>query len=138
MHNSTLLHRQVHPAWVQDNQLSSQVFETGVTNIPTGITSQVFAPTPKDENKLSVYNGEKFSAEEAYNHYVLELESAGVVSVTVEEANSTTLQCVEDNVPFDGHSYIDFADLGTNQVKAKAKILKNFANKRNWTFRNTL
>lgn len=136
MQNSTLLHRQVHPAWVQDNQLSAQVFETEIANIQTGITSQVFTPTPKDDNQLSVYNGEKFTAEEAYQHFTVELDSAGVVSVTIEETNSINLQCVENNDPFEGHSYIDFGKLGTSQVKAKAKILKNFANKRNWTYKN--
>lgn len=138
MQDNTLLHRQVHPAFVQDNQLSSQVFETQLTNIATGITSQVFAPTPKDNNQLSVYNGDKFTAEQAYRHYILQLESVGVVSVTVEETNSIQLECVENNTPFNGHSYIDFAQLSANQVKSKAKILKNLANKRNWTFKNSL
>lgn len=41
MHQDTLLLRQVHPSFVQANNISSQVFN---------ITSQVFRPTPKDEN----------------------------------------------------------------------------------------
>jgi hypothetical protein len=67
MQNSTLLHRQVHPAWVQDNQLSAQVFETEIANIQTGITSQVFSPTPKDDNQLSVYNGENLLPKKLFN-----------------------------------------------------------------------
>jgi len=39
MTENTLLLRQVHPSFVQDGK----------------ITSQVFRPTPKDENKLSMY-----------------------------------------------------------------------------------
>lgn len=99
MDKSTLLHRQVNPNFVINQTVSSQVFEIN-------IASSVFNPTPKDENKLSVYNGEKFSAEDSFGHFTLEYKSAGVVSVTVDECNSINLEAIEDNFPFDGHSYI--------------------------------
>jgi hypothetical protein len=136
MDKSTLLHRQVHPSFVQENKISFQVFE----NIPSTelqITSSVFSPTPKDENKLSVYNGNKYSPEQSFNHYLQSYKSVGVVSVTVEECENTSLICKEDNNPFDGHSYIDFQTLAGNSVKAKAKILKALATKRGWQFKNT-
>ena len=65
MTDDTLLLRQVNPAWIQDGR----------------ITSQVFRPTPKDSKRLSVYDGDQISAEDAWSHYVreLELESVGVL-----------------------------------------------------------
>jgi hypothetical protein len=53
MTDTSLIHRQVHPSFVQAGSISSQVFS---------VTSQVFKPTPKDLGKLSVYNGEKYTA----------------------------------------------------------------------------
>jgi len=134
MQKSTLLHRQVHPSFTQDNKISSQVFEEDkITNLH--ITSLVFTPTPKDDNKLSVYNGDKFTAEESHTHFTASFQSAGVVSVSVEECESITLSAFEDNNPFNGHSVIDFKDLGKKDVKAKAKLLKSFAVKRDWSFK---
>jgi len=129
MDDETLLHRQVHPAFVQGNSISEQVFQ---------ITSQVFKPTEKDEGLLSVYNGNKFTAEESYEHYVssTEFESIGVVSVSKEECNDASLTVVEDNDPFDGHSSIDFNGLSQNQISKKAKLLKSKAMDRGWQFIN--
>jgi len=135
MDKSTLLHRQVHPTFVQENKISSQVFEIP-PQTELQITSSVFSPTSKDDNKLSVYNGNKFSAEQSFVHYTQTYKSAGVVSVTVEECENTSLTCKEDNNPFEGHSYIDFASLSGNQLKAKAKVLKSLAIKRDWQFKN--
>lgn len=134
MQDLTLLHRQVHPSFVQDNKISSQVFEEDRVGDPT-ITSLVFTPTPKDENKLSVYNGDKHSPEESYDHYTRSLQSAGVVSVSLEECKKISLDAVEDNNPFNGHSVIDFKDLLKREVKTKAKLLKSFAVARDWTFK---
>ena len=116
MKKETLLHRQVHPSFVQGDQISVQVF----------ITSQVFKPTPKDDNKLSVYNSEKFTAKESYSHFISDPtnSSIGVVSVNLEECNLEELTVVEDNQPFDGHCYIDFKNLASNQVEKKAKKFK--------------
>jgi len=134
MQDSTILHRQVHPKFIQDNKISSQAFE--VDPKPVGnIFSSVFVPSELDKNQLSVYNGEKFNAEESFSHYTKTLESAGVVSVTIEECKSIDLDAVEDNKPFDGHSYIDFNTLGTSQAKVKAKKLKAKAVARDWTFK---
>jgi hypothetical protein len=133
MKENTLLHRQVHPNFIQNNKFSVQVFESD-NNVPT-ITSSVFVPKKSDEGELSVYNGDKFSAEESHNHYVKELESAGVVSVTIAECKAIDLSAVEDNKPYDGHSFIDFKKLPTSQIKIKAKILKSKAATRDWTYK---
>jgi hypothetical protein len=129
MHQNTLLLRQVHPSFVQADKISSQVFN---------ITSQVFRPTPKDENKLSVYNGERFTPEVSYTHFKKIDEnnkSYGVVAVTVQECGSENLSCEEDNDPFDGHSIIDFTSLNNGQIEKKAKKLKAFAITRGWLYR---
>lgn len=127
MTDTTLLHRQVHPAFVQGDHVSDQVFT---------ITSQVFKPTKKDKGELSVYNGDKFSAEESFNHFISnpDFKSKGVVSVTKEECEEIYLSVTENNIPFDGHSYIDFNGLSPKQISKKAKLLKSRAISRNWQF----
>lgn len=131
MDGNTLLHRQVHPSWVQNNIVSAQAFEQ-IT-----VSSQTFSPTPKDNNKLSVYNGNKYTAESSYIHHTRSHLSAGVLSVLKSECESVyPLTVTEDNDPFDGHSYIDFTQvLSKGQVKAKAQKLRDLAVARNWTFK---
>ena len=125
MTDDTLLHRQVHPHFIVNDKISSQVFSVS-------IASTVFKPTLKDEGKLSVYNGDKYTAEQSYEHY--EYLSAGVVSVSKKECTSEELECTEDNNPFDGHSYINFEGLSNNQIEKKAKKLKSLAVKRGWQY----
>ncbi len=124
LESDTLLLRQVHPSFVQGDSFSSQVF-----------SSQTFRPTPKDEFKLSVYNGKKFSASTAFAHFTQEYTSAGVAGVLVEECNQEGLATEEDNYPFDGHCFIDFQGLTSNAVGKKAKKLKALALKRGWLHR---
>ncbi len=128
MEKQTLLHRQVHPSFVQADKISLQVFI---------ITSQVFKPTPKDDSKLSVYNSEKFTAKESFSHFISEPKnnSIGVVSVNVEECSLESLPVIEDNIPFDGHCHIDFKNLTSNQVEKKAKKLKLAAMNRGWQYK---
>lgn len=131
MQKDTLLLRQVHPSFIQADKISSQVFS---------ITSQVFKPTPKDNNKLSVYNGEKYSPQESHTHFTnidKSYKSHGVVAVSVEECNNEVLNCEENNIPFDGHSFIDFEPLSINQIEKKAKKLKNYAMSRGWLYKQT-
>ncbi|MBP5982284.1 MAG: hypothetical protein KA734_01070 [Fluviicola sp.] len=124
MHQSTLLLRQIHPSFIQNSAVSSQAFE---------ITSVVFNPTPKDDGKLSVYNGDKFSAKEAFDHFTKNYSSIGVLAVTMLEVQNAGLDAAEDNLPFDGHAYIDYTKITSNgQRKSKAKILKKHATNRGW------
>ncbi|TLX27412.1 hypothetical protein FE904_01505 [Chryseobacterium indologenes] len=133
MTEKTLLHRQIHPSWVQNDTVSSQAFLTD-----SNIASLAFTPSEKDDKKLSVYNGEKFSAEESFVHYTANLKSTGVLSVTVEEVVSISdLKVQEDNDPFDGHSIIDYSTVeNSTQIKKKAKRLKGFAVQRGWTHKD--
>lgn len=130
MTGETLLHRQINPNWVQNTTISSQAFLSEVD-----ISSQSFTPTEKDEDLLSVYNGEKFTAEESYIHYRKNYPSIGVLSVNVTEVYSIDkLSCVENNDPFDGHSIINYTEVESkNQIKKKAKLLRNLAVARGWT-----
>lgn len=118
MNSRTRLLRQVHPAWVQQGR----------------ITSQVFRPTPKDEGKLSVYDGDLISAEKAWEHYTqrLELRSAGVVAVTEGECRDLGLPVLSDPKTFREHVLIDFSALPDKEVKRKAQSLKTTAMARGW------
>ena len=102
-----LLHRQVNPGWIQDGEFSSQTFK----------------PTPKDENKLSVYDGKQMDAADSFEHYttVQKLDSAGVASVSTIEVEAVALKWGIDGTPFPQHGQIDFAGLSGNQAKAKAR-----------------
>ena len=133
MKEKSLLHRQIHPSFVVNDIVSNQAFlENGLV-----VSSGAFNPTEKDENKLSVYNGEKYSAKDSYEHYISNYSSYGVLSITVEEVKSTSpLFISEDSNPFDGHCYVDFSSvLSKNQRTKKAGKLRDIAVARNWTYR---
>lgn len=121
MNAGTLLHRQVHPSWVQEGRVSSQVFK----------------PTSKDEHCLSVYDGDQIDAESAWRHYVntLNLESIGVLAVTVWECEILELTVVPDPDAFPEHVCIDFRGLTNRQIEKKAKTLNLTARSRGWQFR---
>jgi len=130
MNKETLLHRQIHPTWVQNDTISSQAFLA-----ENNIASLAFIPSEKDDKKLSVYNGEKFTPKESYTHFTSEYQSTGVLSVTIDEVDSVDNLIVEENNnPFDGHSVIDYSNIeNSTQIKKKAKKIKNLAVKRGWT-----
>lgn len=134
MNSDTLLHRQINPSWVQNDVVSSQAFIN-----EKSIASLAFNPSDKDKNKLSVYNGDKYTAEESYMHFTESLSSAGVLSVTVEEVSSLPdLFAYEDNNPFNGHSIIDYTKVPTKtQVEKRARKLKGIAIARGWTYKKT-
>ena len=118
MNTDTILFRQVHPSFIQAGRITSQVFE----------------PTPKDEGKLSVYDGDQIDAEGSYLHYTLEHESSGVMGVSHSECTSLDLDVVADPRPFPEHVLIDFSKFGKSGIKKKAKKLKSFALKREWQY----
>ena len=121
MNAGTLLLRQVHPSFVQRGR----------------ITSQVFSPTPKDQNRLSVYDGDQISAEAAWMHYTsqLHLRSVGVVAVTVSECVNMGLQACADPSDFREHAVIEFANIDRSRSRALAKRLRVAAKERGWLYR---
>ncbi|QDU36305.1 hypothetical protein Mal4_05900 [Maioricimonas rarisocia] len=120
MDNSTLLYRQVHPDWIQQGRVSSQVFR----------------PTPKDEHKLSVYDGNQIDAQDAWSHYTETLghRSAGVLAVTVQECRGQELVVSPDPEPFPEHALIDFSGHSQSRIRKKAKALRSLADERGWQF----
>jgi len=119
-----LLHRQVHPSFLQKGRISSQAFR----------------PTPKDEDQLSVSRGSMTTAEDAYALYTeeKELESAGVWSVTVGECQTVDLksyyQPAEEPVHDPAHGFIDFRGLTSNAKEKRSKRLAAMARARGCQF----
>ncbi|CAJ3291647.1 MULTISPECIES: hypothetical protein [Burkholderia] len=114
MNDQTLLLRQVHPNFFPDGEVSSQAF----------------FPFPKDDGKLSVYDGDQIAAEDSHRHYTgdLGLQSAGVWAVNGEEVGSVGLAFRPD--PVEGnpaHAVVDFGVLAEKECRKLAKRLRKLA-----------
>ncbi len=122
MNGTTQLLRQIHPHFVQDGRPSSQAFR----------------PTPKDEQKLSVYDGSQITPAESWEHYTSDqgLQSCGVMAVTVDECGALELPVAPDPKPFPEHVLIDFSAYSKGKIEKKAKLLKARAEGRGWLFRD--
>lgn len=120
MDNNTLLLRQIHPAFVQQGR----------------VTSQAFRPTPKDQNRLSVYDGDQITANNAFEHYTQQLgySSMGVLAVTIDECNDVQLPVQPDPEPYPEHVVIEIAGLGKRDIEIRAKQLRTKAELRGWLF----
>ena len=117
MNGSTPLLRQIHPSFVKLGR----------------ITSQAFRPTPKDEHKLSVYDGDLITPAAAWQHYrTRNLESAGVLAVTVGECQNEDLPVRSSPEHFLEHAEIDYTGLSSNECERKGKKLKGAAEARGW------
>lgn len=121
---ATLLLRQINPSFVQAGR----------------VTSQAFRPTPKDENQLSVYDGDQIQAQAAWQHFTATpgCRSAGVMAVTHAECTSEQLPVTSDGVPFPEHVSIDFSAFSKGEVEKKAKVLTRQAQARDWLFQAEL
>lgn len=116
---TTLVFRQIHPSFVKLGR----------------VTSQAFRPTPKDQQKLSVYNGDLITAPASWEHYrTRQLESVGVMAVTVEECTKQDLVVRSSPQEFAEHAEIDFLDFTSNQCEKKAKKLREVADHRGWLY----
>ncbi|MEO5335237.1 MAG: hypothetical protein H7839_24775 [Magnetococcus sp. YQC-5] len=123
MDDTTLLLRQIHPCFFQNGQVSSQAFR----------------PTPKDENRLSVYDGDQITPQQAWEHFTRmpRCTSIGVMGVTVAECAALLLPTHPDPAPFPEHAIIDFSACTKSQVEKKAKQLRMQATARDWLYRAT-
>lgn len=121
MNNETLLYRQVHPLFVHAGE----------------VTSQVFRPTPKDEGKLSVYDGDLIAPDESWRHYTsqLGLPSCGVLAVSVAECEALGLSVESDPVPYPAHAVIVFEGLSRSARERKSDGLRKAAISRGWRHR---
>lgn len=114
MNDRTLLLRQVHPNFFPDGEVSSQAF----------------VPFPKDDGKLSTYDGDQITAEASHQHYTvnLGLESVGVWAINGEEAASIGLTYQSDSVAGNrAHAIVDFGVLPEKECRKLAKRLRKFA-----------
>ena len=121
MNSETLLLRQINPNFIRRGR----------------VTSQAFKPTPKDEQRLSVYDGDQITAEESWKHFTKSQEhrSVGVMAVTVHECETEGTEVVPDPGPFREHVVVDFSELSGNRSRAVAKILRVLAETRGWQYK---
>ena len=121
MNAGTLLLRQISPAFrKEDGQVGYLAFR----------------PFPKDQGKVSVYDGDQIAADEAWRHYKneLHLESVGVMAVTASECEGNRAIPNIDGNPYPAHGQIDFSALSKKEVKAAAKGLAGLATRRGWLY----
>ncbi len=119
MTGATLLLRQIHPSWVQ----------AGFA------TSQAYRPTPKDDSKLSGYDGDRITAGASFLHYttVWNLASAGTTAVSVDECTEEGLPCNPDPLPdCPEQAVIDFTGLTDKECYRKSKKIQAKARARGW------
>lgn len=121
-----ILFRQVHPSFFDQGEPSSQTF----------------APTPKDNNKLSVDRSSLTSAREAYELFTGNGHlSVAVYGLSVGDFSEEKIETFPDPIPpSDGnaanpaHAYADYSQHTGNQQKNKAKRLKRKAISRGCLF----
>ena len=121
MTDETIIYRQIHPSFVQ----------AGFS------TSQAFRPTPKDESKLSVYDGDLISPELSWKHYTekLQFASAGVQGLAVSECNAESLKVYSDTAEsFAEHAVIDFGKFTDKECRKISKQLQAKAAERGWLY----
>lgn len=120
MNDDTLLLRQIHPAFLQGNRPSSQAFK----------------PTPKDQQKISAYDGDRIKPIDAYRHYTNDLgyNSQGVLAVTLSECVNLGLNAYSDPDPFPEHVLVDFSPYNRSETEKRAKKLRDKALTRGWQY----
>uniref|UniRef100_A4Y099 Uncharacterized protein n=1 Tax=Ectopseudomonas mendocina (strain ymp) TaxID=399739 RepID=A4Y099_ECTM1 len=118
MKPESLLLRQIHPSFVQEGR----------------VTSQAFRPTPKDEFHLSVDNGDKSSAKDAWQRFINTpgCSSIGVQAVRAADCEEQELPVIEDGTPYPEHCSIDFSAEQKKSIERKAKALRTKAESIGW------
>lgn len=120
MNDHTKLLRQVHPSFIQNGS----------------VTSQAFRPTPKDDEKLSFYDGDQIDPKTSYDHFTSNpnCKSSGVLAVTVSECAAQSLSAEPDPEAFAEHVLVDYSGLSKKQIEKTAKILRSKAVARDWLY----
>lgn len=121
MNSDTMLHRQIHPGFIQASRVSSQAFR----------------PTPKDQQLLSVYDGDQMNAENSWRHYTeqLRLASVGVLGLKVSEFEAQALPARPDPLDdFPAHAVVDYSALTNSMIEKKSRILRKLAEDRGWLY----
>lgn len=120
----TLLLRQIHPSFIQNGR----------------VTSQAFRPTPKDEFLLSVDDGDRVSAEAAWQRFIANpaCKSIGVQAISQAECAAQELPVIEDGQPNPEHCSVDFTAFEKKAIEKKSKLLRAQAETRGWLFREAV
>jgi len=120
MRLETVLLRQVNPSFIQNGR----------------VTSQVFRPTPKDHELLSVDNGDLITPEASFFRFTAasHCRSFGVLGVSAKECSDCSLQIIEDGDPYPEHCSIHFRAMSKSQTEKHAKTLRANAEIRGWLF----
>lgn len=120
MNPDTLLWRQIHPTFIDKGEMSSRAFR----------------PTRKDNDMLSVENGDQISAHASWLRFttVKGWDSIGVGALSVHECESKELKIHPDGVPDPEHVSVDFSGKGGNQQRRISIHLARFANNRGWQY----
>jgi hypothetical protein len=128
--SESLFYRQVNPSWLAEG-------------VPS---SQAFGPTPKDDDKLSVDDASKVSAEGSWRHFTetLGLRSVGTWAVSmgeVDEAGDLVVAASPKVVAEDpaknnlAHCHVDFSRIASKgQKKKRAQHLAIKATERGCLF----
>ncbi len=109
MNDSTVLYRQICKAHIQNGR----------------ITSLAFKPMPKDNFLLSVYDGDKISAKDSFDHFIKNFNgsSCAVAGVTVADCMALTLPVRPDYETHPFHALIDYSGKGSSQCRRCAEKL---------------
>lgn len=123
MNDATLLHRQIHPNFVQEGFASSYAFR----------------PNVSDKGRMSVYDGDQIAPDRAWIHFttVVKLKSAGTMTLAVAECTIESLTVRPDPESFPEHAVVDFTGIEVGRWRAVSKSLQDKARKRGWTYRPT-
>ena len=123
MNDKTLLLRQINPNFINAD----------------GVTSQAFRPTSKDDKKLSVYDGDQFSAQSSWIHFATEIncKSKGVLGLIVCECKINNLSVKRDDDLFQGHVTVDFSYYEKNEdIRRLSRELRRMAVQRGWLYKH--
>ena len=103
---------------------------TGEADFPT------IEPTAKDEDRLSLYDGDRIAAEGAWRHYTEEqgFSSVGVISVTPTECHGAGVRVIADGRPYPEQVTVDFEGLSRKAIQTAASALSMAARERGWQY----
>ena len=121
MNENTLLYRQIPECFIKADG---------------HVASLAFRPMPKDQNMLSVYDGDLISPQNAFLHFteVLNCSSVGILSVSGAECTTENLPFQEDYTTHPFHALIDFSGKKGNACKRISEHLRSAALKRGWLY----
>ena len=100
-------------------------------------SSLAFTPMPKDNRRLSCYDGSMITAKQSYDHFLkMGYISSGVLGVTVSECIELSLSAESDPLPFPEHAVIVFPqELTNSKVKTLGQLLRDKAVEHGWQYR---